>query len=558
MSTKADLILKNGFIYTVDKNRTTASAVALGGGRILYVGDDAGVEKLAGSATEVIDLGGRMVLPGFIDSHAHASVVISPEVVLPLFEMDSLEEYLAAVAAFVEAHPRAEVIYGAGWKNELFPPQGPRKEDLDSVVSDRPVCLTSTDGHSIWVNSKAIELSGLTGDSPCPRGGAMEKDPATGELWGTFRENARDPIRKVLPPHTTRQVKGAVREFMAEAGRVGITSVHDPMLLLPGAEGDLSGFGELRNNVPAYSQLSDQGEMTLRVRGTLLADPSQGASQVAAMAAAAGRYRHPHFGVTGAKLFIDGVVEGSTAYLLEPYAHMPGFRGEPLWDREALNELCAAVDRKRLQIHIHAIGDAAIRMSLDALEQARRENGPRDSRHAITHLQVVDPDDIPRFGRLGVVCVPQPFWHVKGEYFWELEAEYLGRERAEREYPLKSLAESGAVLAGASDYPVQVPSPPLVGIMLGVIRREPGETDPREILGPKERMTLEEMIAAYTINGAYANFLEEETGSLEVGKKADLVVLERNLFRIPAEEIGEVEVMMTIFEGKKVFTYDRF
>jgi hypothetical protein len=270
------------------------------------------------------------------------------------------------------------------------------------------------------------------------------------------------------------------------------------------------------------------------------------------LGAACDEQKDPLFRISGAKVFVDGVVEGGTAYLHEPYAHKPDFRGEPLWEQGQLNALCQAADRKNLQIHIHAIGDAAIRMSLDALAYARQQNGQRDSRHLITHLQVVDYADIPRFAELDVVGVPQPFWHVKGEYFWGLEAKYLGRERAEKEYPMKSFLDAGVTLASASDYPVQVPSPPLVGIMLGVLRCIPGDPDPNEILGPHERMSLADMITSFTINGAYANFMEDETGSIEVGKKADLVVLERNLFDISTEEIGDVKVLMTLFEGKAV------
>ena len=199
------------------------------------------------------------------------------------------------------------------------------------------------------------------------------------------------------------------------------------------------------------------------------------------------------------------------------------------------------------------VGDAAIRMSLDALEHAASTRGPADYRHAITHLHLFNPADIPRMAALNVIGVPQPFWFVKGDYFHTLEARYLGLARAEKEYPMKSLADAGILLAGASDYPVQVPSPPLMGIMLGVTRCEPGETNPDEILGPEERMTLEEMIEIFTLNGARANFLEHETGSIEVGKKADMVVLEKNLFDIPATEIADTKVMMTIFEGKTVY-----
>ncbi|MGD8294198.1 MAG: amidohydrolase family protein, partial [Desulfobacterales bacterium] len=303
----------------------------------------------------------------------------------------------------------------------------------------------------------------------------------------------------------------------------------------------------------AYEALLENREMTLRVRGTILTDPTKGDTQVPAIVSACNRQQNSLFQITGAKVFVDGVVEGGTAFLLEPYAHKPDFRGEPLWEQKDLNALCRAVDREKRQIHIHAIGDAAIRMSLNALAYAKDQNGRRDSRHLITHLQVVDYADIPRFAELNIVGVPQPFWHVKGEYFWGLEAKYLGRERAEKEYPMKSFLDAGVTLACASDYPVQVPSPPLLAIQLGITRCIPGEKDPNEILGPDERMSLEDMIAAYTINGAYANFAEKETGSIEVGKKADMIVLDRNLFDIPETEIAATEVLMTLFEGKAIY-----
>ena len=549
----ADIVLQNGIVYTVDRQRSLAEAVAVRGKDIIFVGSNSGAARHIGSQTEVIDLGGKMVLPGFIDSHAHASATINENDSVMLYHLDTAEAYVAAVKEFALKHPELSVIYGNGWSNEVFPPQGPLKEALDAVVSDRPVSLSSNDNHSIWVNSKALDMAGITRDTPCPFGGMIELNSKTGEPGGTLRETARDLIQNVLPPYTIEQLKAGIRDFLLEAARVGITTVHDPMLLLPDSDGRLIGYGAYRNNILAFDELEKTVELTCRVRGSILTDPTKKDSQVPAMVAACGQYNKSLFRISGAKVFVDGVVEGGTAYLHAPYAHKPDFRGEPLWEPDHLNALCRAADRENLQIHIHAIGDAAISMSLDALEYARQHNGRRDSRHLITHLHVVDYADIPRFAELDVVGVPQPFWHVKGGYFWELEARYLGRERAEKEYPMKSLQDAGVTLAAASDYPVQVPSPPLVGIMLGVLRCIPGETDPNEILGPRERMTLPEMIASFTINGAYANFMENETGSIEVGKKADLVVLERNLFDIPTEEIGDVNVLMTLFEGQAVW-----
>lgn len=549
---KADIVLQNATVYTVDPQLRMAEAVAVRGKDIFYVGTTSGAAEFVGPETEVIDLDGKMVLPGFIDSHAHVSATINENDSVMLYDLATSQDYVAAVKEFALNHPELSVIYGHGWNNEVFPPEGPLKEELDGVVADRPVSLVSNDGHSIWVNSKALDMAGITKDTPCPAGGMIEMNPVTGKPSGTVRETARDLIQNVLPPYTVEQLQTGIRDFMVEAARVGITSVHDPMLLLPDSDGQLNGYGSARNSIPAFEGLVENSELTCRVRGTILTDPTKGDSQVPVLTAACREQKHPLFRISGAKVFVDGVVEGGTAYLHEPYAHKPDFRGEPLWEQEQLNALCRTADREHLQIHIHAIGDAAIRMSLDALAFARQQNGQRDSRHLITHLHVVDYADIPRFAELGVVGVPQPFWHAKGGYFWRLEAKYLGRERAEKEYPMKSFLDAGVTLASASDYPVQVPSPPLVGIMLGVLRCIPGDLNPNEIIGPNERMTLPEMIASFTINGAYANFMEDETGSIEVGKKADLVVLERNLFDIPTEEIGDVNVLMTMFEGKAV------
>jgi len=549
----ADTILLNGKIYTVDTRRSWVESVAIKNGRFLVVGSRDETGKCIGPDTEVIDLAGKMMMPGFIDSHAHASCTTNETASLEMFHLESLDACLDAVKAFAADHPEHEVIYGGGWHNSLFPPSGPVKEDLDGVVPDRPVCLMSEDGHFDWVNSKTIEMAGITKDTLNPKGGVIEKDQKTGEPSGTFRETARDLVQKVLPPYTADQIKGSLRNFMQEAARVGITTVHDPLLVLPDADGQLNGFGAGRNNIQAYAEMARDGELTVRFRGTVLTDPTLDADQVQDIKAACEQHAHPLFQVTGIKVFVDGVVEGGTAYLFKPYAHMPDTCGEPLWAQGNLNQLFEAADREKLQIHIHAIGDAAIRMSLDALDHARNRNGGPHSRHLITHLQIIDRSDIPRMADLKVTGVPQPFWHLKGGDYYDLEVAYLGDERAREEYPMKSLADAGILLAGASDYPVQVPSPPLLGIMLGVTRCEPGETDPEEILGPQERMTLEEMIACFTINGARANFIENETGSIEVGKKADVVVLENSLFDIPASDIADTKVLMTVFEGKTVF-----
>ncbi len=551
----ADLVLHNGSVYTVDAKRTWAQSVAVRGKRIVYVGSNKGARPYIGPDTKVIDLGGKMVLPGFIDSHAHVtggvSLISSASVLL--FNLPSVQAYQEAIGGFAAKHPDLEAIYGSGWSNAHFPPIGPRKEELDAVTADRPVSMMSEDGHAIWVNSMALKIAGMSKDTPNPQGGVIERDPKTGEPSGTLREAAMDLIYNVLPPRTVDQLKEGIGAYMRIAAKEGITTVHDPMLISPDDTESYLGSGMDRHNVEAFSQLALEGQLTVRVRGALLAVPGKGASQISTLVSERARHRGSLFQIHSAKIFVDGVIEGSTTYLLEPYEHMPDYRGEPLWEPEGLNEICKALDDEKLQIHAHAIGDAATRMTLDAFEYVRNANGQRDSRHLITHLQLVAPQDIPRFASLNVVGVPQPIWHLKGDYYKKLALPYLGRQRADRQYPMKSFIDADVRMAAASDFPVTLPCPPLLGIMTGITRCEPGETNPDEILWPEERVSLDDMIASFTINGAYANFLENETGSLETGKLADIIVIDRNLFEIPPSEIGKATVLLTLFEGKEVY-----
>jgi predicted amidohydrolase YtcJ len=551
--THADMVLINGRVYTVDNKKSWAEAVAIIDKKIVFVGENDSVEAYVGSNTQVIDLKNKMVLPGFIDSHTHVSGVATEEDAVALENLPSLEAMLEKIKAYATKYPDLEVIFGHGWENEPFLPIGPGKEDLDKVIADRPTSLMSSDGHSVWVNSKAVELAGITRDTPNPPGGVIERDPETGEPSGTFRENAVDLINNVLPPFPVDMLKRGIKKYMNIAASEGITTVHDPLLLMPDSDGTLLGYGSLRNNIEAFDQLTTNDELTLRVRGTILTDPTKGTSQVSALKETCNRYKHPHFQLTGAKVFIDGVIEGCTAFLLDFYTHRPDFRGECLWETDVLNETFRSIDGEDLQIHVHVIGDAATKVTLDAMDYTREKSGKLQKRHLITHLHLVDPDDIPRFADLGVIGVPQTFWHVKGEYYDMLSIPYLGKERADAQYPMQSFLNAGVMLACASDYPVTVPSPPLTGIMLGITRCEHGTSDPDEVLNPKEKMSLADMIEGFTINGAYANFVEDITGSIEVGKMADMVILDKNLFDIPATEIMNAKVLLTLFEGKEVY-----
>ena len=539
----AGLVLKNGFVYTVDGRRTIAEAVAVRDGKIILVGSDRDVDKYVGSGTAVIDLQGRMVLPGFIDSHCHAAYGAAHEGFDIMFTgLKSVNEYKQAIRDFYAAHRDAKFIKGRGWKNTLFAKTGPDKKIIDEIIPDIPVALDDEGGHATWVNSLTLKLAGITRETKSPRGGVIERDPATGEPTGTLREGAAGLVSSLFPDYTVEQLMQAIESYQRMAASFGITTAHDATL-------DVDG-----NDFQAYKNLERENRLAMRFRASLWVDQKKGLEQVAGLIADRAKNSGPLFQANGAKIYIDGVVEGSTAFLKEPYKHLPGFRGEPRWDADKLNDMCAALDRNKFQVHVHAIGDAATALTLDAFAYAATKNGKRDSRNLITHIQLVAPQDILRFKELGVVAVPQPYWFMKDDYYYNLQVPYLGQKRADEEYPMESFFKAGVVVASSSDYAVTIPCDPLHAIQIGITRSVLGVTDPQEVLWPEERATLDQMIASFTINGAYANFLEGTTGSIEVGKAADLIVLDKNLFRIPAGEISKVKVVLTFFAGKQVFS----
>lgn len=532
---KADLVLKNSSIYTVDKNRSLAQAVAIKESHIVFVGSNDDIEIFIGPDTVVMDLQGKMVLPGFVEAHAHPSHAMDLVGNISLYSCDSAEEYVEEISKFVESHPDRKFFRGSGWADTFFPNLGPTRENLDAIIPDRPIALVSYDGHSMWVNSVTLEKAQITKVTPDPEGGRIERNPQTGEPSGTLRETAFKLVESVIPEYSLEERKNALLAYQDMAVRVGITMSHDAML-------DAQA-------IAALNALAEETQLKIRFRGSITLDPDIDLQkQVQMVMVERSKNTHPYFQTPAAKIFVDGVLEGGTAYLLEPYAHKPDFRGEPIWGAEILNAASISLDKENLQIHFHVIGDAAARITLDALEQALESNGKRDARHLITHLQLVTPEDVQRFAQLGAVGIPQPFWFKVDEYYAELALPYLGKERADKQYPMQSFIDAGVIMASSSDFPVTIPFDPLIAIQTGITRSTNGD-----ILWPEERTTLEEMIASYTYNGAYANFLEKETGSIEVGKQADLIILDQNLFEIPVEKISETEVLLTIVAGKEVY-----
>ena len=532
------MVLHNGAVFTAKADGKRAQAVAISHGRIVYAGAESGIRAFIGPKTQVIDLRGKMVAPGFHDSHVHP---ISGGLTLSkcnLHDAPTSEKALEIVRDYAKANPKAQWIEGGGWALPLFPQANPGKALLDAIVPDRPVYLDAEDGHSAWVNSMALKLAGITAQTPDPKNGRIERDPATGEPTGTLREDAMGLVGHLIPPPTPAERIQALKRALREANRFGITSLQD------------ASVNEER--LKTYAALEKSGELTARVTASITASPFRGPEQVAAFDALRRKYTQGRLRVATVKIFADGVMEPKTAALLEPYlGGKPGDRGEMNYTPQALNALVAACDKAKFQVHVHAIGDRTIRRTLDAFETARAVNGVRDSRHHIAHLELIDPQDIPHFKKLNVIANFQPFWAYQDSYIKELTLPILGPARSRWLYPIGSVEKTGAMVVFGSDWDVTTLNP-ISGIHVAVTRRGPEQGDGPAWL-PQEVVSLNQALEAYTSHGAYVMFQERETGSLDVGKAADLIVIDRDLFKIPGYKIGQAKVLLTLLEGKVVY-----
>lgn len=533
---KADLILRGGSIYTLDAARSWADALAVAGGRIVYVGTSAGVERFVGPKTRVLDLNGKLVLPGLRDSHTHPLEGGLGLLVCDLSAATTQEQVEQRVREYAAAHPERPWVSGSGWALPIFPEAHPKKELLDTLVPDRPAFLWAADGHSAWANSKALAAAGIDRNTKDPPRGRIERD-AQGEPTGALRELASNLVAAKVPaPTPAEQAEGLKRalELATSLGLVGLqdANVSDEALR-------------------AYAEADRKGLLSVRLNANLSTDAAAGEAQVDALVKKRAAHQGKRLTARSAKIFADGVIESHTAALLAPYLDRPAELGLPNYEPDALARLVTRLDLAGFQVHIHAIGDRAIRMSLDAFEAAEHANGRRDARHQLAHIQLFDPQDIPRFRRLGVIADFQGLWAWPDKYITELTEPQLGPERSRWLYPIASVARSGAQLAGGSDWPVSSFNP-FEAIEIAVTRRGLGETEKPSWI-PEERAELATMLAAYTIGGAYLAGEEQKSGSLEVGKSADLIVLDKNLFSLPPHEIHTAKVLLTLLEGQETF-----
>ncbi len=536
----ADLALRNGAIYTVDAARSWAQALAIADGRLVYVGSDGGLAPYLGPKTKVVDLGGRLVLPGFVDAHVHP---VSGGVELGQCNLNDLPDakaILDKVRRCDEEKPGPGWLVGGGWALTAFPEGAPTRRALDAVAGSRPVSLSAADGHSTWVNSRALALAGITRDTKDPRDGRIERD-AAGEPSGTLRESAGALVTRLLPEITADERLTGLRRALAHANRHGLTALQEA-----NAGGGPEGGG--RGALEASREAERRGLLSARITVSLGTDDARGPEQVDALVALRREFASALIKPVAAKIFADGVIEARTAAMLEPYLDRPGLRGEPGRAEDSLRALVVRLAREDFNVHVHAIGDRAVRMTLDAMEAARKVEGARRPRHQIAHLEVIQPADVPRFRALAVVANFQPLWAYADSYIRDLTWPALGPERSRFLYPIASLARSGARVAFGSDWSVSSLNP-LEGIQVAVTRQGPAGEEDAPML-PEEAIDLPTAIAAYTIGAAYAADRETEIGSLEAGKAADLVVLSENVFAVPPRQIARASVLLTLFAGR--------
>jgi predicted amidohydrolase YtcJ len=538
----ADIIVVHGRVYTENSKRPWAQAVAIRNSRIVGVGDDAEIERTRGASTKVLDAGGKLVLPGFVDCHIHfldGSFSLGRVNLEGAKDAADIQERLRKYAA---AHLGTDWILGRGWNYAMFGPEAlPHKKYLDEIFPDRPVFLEGYDGHTYWVNSKALALAGITRDTPNPSNGSIVRDPKSGDATGALKESAQDLVAKVIPKPSRAEKLLALHAGMKWANEHGITRVHSA--------------GQDFEALDLFDEMRRRGDLTLRMYVAYFLDPPELRPQdLDAIEHTRKKFHDDWIDAGAVKFMVDGVVESHTAAMLAPYSDDPSLKGKLFWEPSKYKAAVAELDQRGLQLFTHAIGDYGVRTALDAYENAETRNNTRDRRPRIEHIETIATSDIPRFGKLGVIASMQPLHSYPDTNTLEVWARNAGPDRASRAWAWKSIADAGGHLAFGSDWPV-VTLNPWEGVQTAVTRQT-AEGQPEAGFVPVQRLTVAQVIDGYTLGAAFAGRREKSEGSIEIGKLADLIILSENIFDIDPHKIGATKVVTTIVGGRVVYQAD--
>ncbi len=539
MTTPADLVV-HGTVYTGDAVRSWARGIAVRGDRIVALGSPAELRDLVGPSTRVVEAGDRLVTAGFQDAHIHAPFAGRNRLHLYLLDTHGRDNYLAQIKEYADSHPGEAWITGGGWAMEYFPGGNPHKDDLDAIVPDRPVFIFNKDTHGAWVNSKALEVAGIDDSVADPADGRYQRD-AEGRLTGMLHEGAAYSFEDRYVPKPDRdEWVASILNAQTYLHSLGITAWQDAWVT--------------PETLDAYAVLAADDRLTARVVGALWWDRHRGVEQIADFVDQRSRASIGRFSPTTVKMMTDGVLENYTGSLLAPYCDGCGGHtantGLQFIEPEVLNTALDQLSGLGFQVHLHTIGDRAVRLALDAIEHAIGVHGRHDLRHHLAHVQVVHPDDLARFRALDAVANCQTLWAQADAQMDELTVPFLGQERVDQMYPFGSLARSGAVLAMGSDWPVST-ADPLAQMEVAVTRVGADDRSAAPFLAG-EALTLAEALAGFTSGSAYVNHDEADSGTLEVGKRADLVVIDRDLFARDAGPIGDARVELTVAAGRVV------
>ena len=542
MQADAELVFHNGTVFDGRRFLPAGTVVRVRGEKIAAVGP---ARPASGAAP--VDLAGGTLLPGFIDAHVHPVSAGYQLRRCDLRAASTASGYTTLVAAYAAEHPGQEWITGGGWSMDAFSGGVPTRDLLDTVVADRPVFLPNRDGHGAWVNSAALALAGIDSSTPDPADGRIERD-AAGQPNGMLQEGAAGLVSRLLPPVTAEEWYQALVTAQGYLLSLGITGWQDASVASrPG----------LADPLDPYLRAAQAGTLVANVVGALWWDRARGLEQLPELlesrqAGQAGRFR-----ATSVKMMLDGVAENFTAAMLEPYlaadGRATGQSGLDFIDPGRLPGFVTALEQEGFQVHFHTIGDRAVRNALDALAAAQRANGPRDLRHHLAHLQVVHPDDIPRFAQAGATANIQPLWATHEPQMDELTVPFLGERRSAWQYPFRSLHDSGSPLCAGSDWPVSSPDP-LWGAHVAVNRNLPAAAGGRDgdPFLPEQALSLPAVLAAYTTGSARVNGLDGVTGGIRAGLDADFAIVDADLAHIPAGEIGRASVTRTWIRGQPV------